>query len=149
VDGVVERCRTTMSARHTIVVHGPARLIVNVDATRIEQVVTSLLDNAIKYSPDGGEIEVELSGPTPGAPGVRLAVRDHGLGIPPDRRERLFERFYQAHTEGHLSGLGLGLFISRHIIQQHGGRIWATHPEDGGTCFEVTLPADGERARPA
>ena len=149
VDGVVDRCRTTMSARHTIVVHGPTRLILDVDAARIEQVITSLLDNAIRYSPDGGEIEVELSDPTPGAPGVRLTVRDHGLGIPPDRRERLFERFCQAHTEGHLSGLGLGLFISRHIVQQHGGRIWATHPEDGGTRFVMTLPADGERTQRA
>jgi signal transduction histidine kinase len=142
VDGVVERCRARMSGKHAIVVHGPTRLVVLVDAARIEQVVTNLLENAIKYSPDGGQIEVELSGRTPAAPWVELAVRDHGLGIPPDRRERLFERFYQAHTAGHLSGLGLGLFISRHIVERHGGQIQATHPEDGGTRFVVTLPVD-------
>jgi signal transduction histidine kinase len=155
VDAVVERCRAVMSAGHSIVVRGPAQLLASVDPVRIEQVLINLLDNAVKYSPNGGEIEVELSAPTPapssttgrpstpGGSTVRLAVRDHGLGIPPDRRARLFERFYQAHTEGHLSGLGLGLFICRHIVERHGGRIWATHPEDGGTRFLVALPADG------
>jgi signal transduction histidine kinase len=152
VDAVVEHCQDTMSARHTIVVRGPAQLQLVADPTRIEQVLTNLLDNAIKYSPNGGEIEIELSSPTPplspttDRPLVHLAVRDHGLGIPPDRRARLFQRFYQAHTEGHLSGLGLGLFISRHIVERHGGRIWATHPEDGGTRFLVALPADGSGA---
>jgi signal transduction histidine kinase len=152
VDAVVDRCQAAMSAQHRIVVRGPAQLQLVADPTRIEQVLTNLLDNAIKYSPNGGEIEVELSpprsDPTPTTvrPLVHLAVRDHGLGIPPDRRERLFQRFYQAHTEGHLSGLGLGLFISRHIVERHGGRIWATHPEDGGTRFLVALPADGAAA---
>jgi signal transduction histidine kinase len=149
VDGVVEHCQAALSARHTIVVQGPAQLQLVADPTRIEQVLMNLLDNAIRYSPGGGEIEVELSPPPPdlapttARPLVHLAVRDHGLGIPPDRRARLFQRFYQAHTEGHLSGLGLGLFISRHIVEQHGGRIWATHPEDGGTRFLVALPVDG------
>jgi len=146
VDGVVERCRATMSARHTIVVRAPTQLTATVDATRIEQVITNLLENAIKYSPDGGQIEVELSRARPAASGIRLTVRDHGLGIPPDHRERLFERFYQAHTDRHLSGLGLGLFISRYIVEQHGGRIRATHPKDGGTRFVVTLPTSEEPA---
>jgi signal transduction histidine kinase len=147
VDAVVERCRATMSARHTIVVRAPASVEVMVDPTRIEQVITSLLENAIKYSPDGGLITVELRVRRPASTGVQLAIRDHGLGIPPDRRERLFERFYQAHTEGHLSGLGLGLFVSRHIVEQHGGRIRATHPKDGGTRFVVTLPGGNEPVR--
>jgi signal transduction histidine kinase len=149
VDGVVERCRTGLSARHTVVVRGPEQLVVSVDPTRFEEVVMNLLDNAIKYSPDGGQIEVELSGPTRTAPTARLIVRDHGLGIPPERRARLFERFYQAHTDGHLSGLGIGLFVSRHIVEQHGGQIRATHPRDGGTRFVVTLPAGQEPAEPS
>jgi signal transduction histidine kinase len=109
-----------------------------VDPLRLEQVVTNLLDNAIKYSPEGGEIEVELAAPDPTA--VRLCVRDRGMGIPPDKRARIFDRYYQAHGEGHLSGMGLGLYISRQIVELHGGRIAAEWPPEGGTHFVVTLP---------
>jgi signal transduction histidine kinase len=109
-----------------------------VDALRLEQVIANLLDNALKFSPDGGRIEVELSTPTAGT--VCLAVRDYGLGIPPERRGRIFDRFYQAHAEEHRSGLGVGLYVSRGIVQLHGGRIWAEFPPDGGTRFVVSLP---------
>ncbi len=102
--------------------------------------VANLLDNAIKYSPDGGRIEVEVALPTPET--LRLAVRDYGTGIPPDQREGLFDRFYQAHTASHTSGLGLGLYLSRQIVELHGGRIGAEFPPDGGTRFVVTLPTN-------
>jgi signal transduction histidine kinase len=108
-----------------------------VDPLRIEQVVTNLLSNAIKYSPDGGAIDVTL---TSAADSTRLEVRDHGIGIPPERRARLFDRFYQAHGEGHFGGLGLGLFISRQIVELHGGSLEADFPADGGTSFRVSLP---------
>jgi signal transduction histidine kinase len=108
-----------------------------VDPLRIEQVVTNLLSNAIKYSPDGGAIDVSVSC---GSDSVRLVVRDHGIGIPPERRARLFDRFYQAHGEGHFGGLGLGLFISRQIVELHSGTLEADFPADGGTRFQVTLP---------
>jgi signal transduction histidine kinase len=115
-----------------------------VDALRVEQVLTNLVDNAVRYSPDGGEIEVSVAR-TCGRDGdVRLEVRDHGLGIPADKREAIFERFFQAHGEGHRSGLGLGLFISRQIVEMHGGRICVEFPEDGGTRFVVVLPCEGE-----
>jgi signal transduction histidine kinase len=110
-----------------------------VDPLRLEQVVTNLLDNAIKYSPEGGEIEVELAAPE--AAGVRLSVRDRGLGIPPERRRHIFDRFYQAHATSHQSGMGLGLYISRQIVELHGGRIEAEFPPDGGTRLVVRLPA--------
>jgi signal transduction histidine kinase len=71
---------------------------------------------------------------------AELAVRDHGLGIPPERRERLFERFYQAHADGHRSGMGLGLYLCRQIVGQHGGTLRAEFPEDGGTRFVLALP---------
>ena len=134
-------CQAT-TTRHAITVRGPDRVEASVDPARFEEVLTNLLDNAIKYSPDGGPIEVELAtAAAPGARSVRLSVRDRGLGIPVERRARLFERFYQAHADAHVSGLGLGLFISRRLVELHGGQIHAEFPEDGGTRFVVTLPA--------
>ena len=110
----------------------------SVDPVRFEQVIANLLDNAIKYSPDGGPIELELTRPS--AASVQLAVRDHGLGIAPERRSQIFDRFYQAHGEGYRSGMGLGLYISRQIVELHGGELWAEFPPDGGSRFVVRLP---------
>jgi signal transduction histidine kinase len=112
----------------------PAR----VDPMRFEQVVTNLVDNAVKYSPEGGSIEITLS--TPDSSTIQLAVRDWGLGIPVERRDNLFDRFYQAHGEGHFGGLGLGLYVSRQIVELHGGSIEADFPANGGSRFIVTLP---------
>lgn len=93
-----------------------------------------LLDNAVKVSP-GGKIAVDLSA----ADGeVTISVRDHGPCIAPERREAIFERFYRGeHSPG---GLGLGLHVSRHIVQLHGGSIAADFPSDGGTRIIVRLP---------
>lgn len=126
--------------QHPIRLTAPAELSARVDPLRFEQVVTNLLDNAIKYSPAGGEIEVTLTQPAPDA--VELTVRDHGLGIPSDQQGQIFERFYQAHGNDHASGLGLGLFISRQIVELHGGQITAEHPTDGGVRFRVRVPRD-------
>ena len=71
---------------------------------------------------------------------MELAVRDRGLGIPAEKRAQLFERFYQAHRNGHYGGLGLGLYISRQIVALHGGTIRAEFPADGGTRFVVSVP---------
>lgn len=113
----------------------PGRLIARMDALRIEEVLNNLLDNARKYSPDGGRIEVSLA-ESPGE--ALITVRDHGLGVDPADRPRLFERFYQAHSDR--SGVGLGLHISRRFVEMHGGTIRAEFPEDGGTRFVVSLP---------
>jgi signal transduction histidine kinase len=122
---------------HRIVLDAPASLVTVLDPIRIEQVLTNLLSNAIRYSPPGGDIEVSLSA-VPGA-GLRLAVRDHGQGISPEHRERVFDRFYQAEPSAS-GGLGLGLYISSQIVQQHGGHLDIESPADGGTRFVVTLP---------
>ena len=118
-----------------------------VDPLRLEQVLTNLLDNAIKYSPDGGTIEVAVSRSMDDA--LEIAIRDHGPGVPPEKRSLIFERFYQAHGNGHKSGLGLGLYVSRQIVELHGGEITAEFPSDGGSRFVVVLPLTGETARPA
>lgn len=124
--------------RHQIRLVAPAELQASVDPLRFEQVVTNLLDNAIKYSPAGGEIEVTLSQPDPDT--AELSVRDYGLGIPPAQLTRIFERFYQAHSDGHSSGLGLGLFVTRQIVELHGGQITAEHPTGDGVRFIVRVP---------
>jgi signal transduction histidine kinase len=108
-----------------------------VDPLRLEQVLTNLVNNAIKYSPDGGTIAIAV---TQHADTAQVTVRDHGLGIPPEHREHIFDRFYQAHSRSHRSGMGLGLYISRQIVDLHGGSIIADFPADGGTRFVVTLP---------
>lgn len=127
------------SSRHTLVFSGDESAVAEVDPIAVEQVVSNLIDNAIKYSPEGGRIEVEarLDDDTH----VRLSVRDHGIGIPLEKRGEIFERFYQAHADDHRSGLGLGLFISRQIAELHGGSVRAEFPPDGGACFVVILPA--------
>ena len=135
--GVVGTTRTT-TGRRAIHLHAPATAPALVDSLRLEQVLTNLLGNAVKYSPDDSPIEVEVSLPEPDR--VRLSVRDRGLGIPVEHRPRIFDRFYQAHAGGAYAGLGLGLYISRQIVELHGGSIEAEFPPDGGTRLIVSLP---------
>jgi signal transduction histidine kinase len=127
------------SPSHPIRLEAPERLEASLDPLRFEQVLTNLVDNAIKYSPEGGPIEVGLRCPSPEL--IELAVQDRGLGIPPEQRGQIFERFFQAHGAGRRGGLGLGLYISRQIVELHGGQIWAEFPERGGSHFVVRLPS--------
>ena len=135
------------SERHVIEVRGPESLAVWSDGLRIEQVLTNVLDNAIKYSPHGGTVEIEIGEPAPGL--AEIAVRDHGIGIPPERRGAIFERYYRAHTDSYQSGLGLGLYISRQIVELHGGAIRAEFPDDGGARFSIVVPVDGTQVASA
>jgi signal transduction histidine kinase len=107
------------------------------DPERLQQVVLNLLSNAVKFSRPGGAVELSLE---QAADHVRIRVRDHGIGIAPGFLPRLFERFSQAEPRGH-GGLGLGLAIARHIVEQHGGTISAESAgQDQGAAFTVTLP---------
>jgi signal transduction histidine kinase len=123
---------------HRFVFEGPEQLEAVVDPVRFEQVVTNLLQNAVKFSPEGGVVTVELA--RGGDGGVRLSVTDQGVGVPPGEREHVFERFHQAHGAGHLSGLGLGLYVSREIVALHGGLVWIEQPAHSGSRFVVALP---------
>src|SRR5262249_16445603 len=109
------------------------------DAGRLEQVFSNLLDNAVKYSPDGGPIRVELS--VEGTEAV-CAVADAGMGMNESTRAQLFERFHRAEAARtrHIRGLGLGLFICREIVTRHGGRIWVETTEGKGSTFYVAVP---------
>jgi PAS domain S-box-containing protein len=113
------------------------------DAARLGQVVDHVVSNAVKYTPRGGQIAVEL---TSDYAGVTLRVSDTGLGIPPEERERLFQRFFRAsniRNQG-LPGTGLGLAISRTVLERHGGNIAVIDHDDGpGTTFVIRLPTCG------
>lgn len=108
----------------TVQLEVPDALAVQADRDRIDQVLTNLLENAVKYSPDGGPIEVRVESR---GPEVQVSVADAGVGIPPEQLDLVFERFYQANGQSgrRFGGLGLGLYISRAIVEAHGGRIWA------------------------
>ena len=109
------------------------------DSLRIEQVLTNLLDNAIKFSDAGSAIEIDIH---PAAPEwVEMAVRDHGVGIPEGEEARIFERFHQAHTTLHAGGMGIGLFVSRQMVEMHGGTLTVERSPDGSTRFVIRLPA--------
>jgi signal transduction histidine kinase len=115
-------------------------LTLNADRNRVQQVLTNLLDNAVKYSPDGSAVEVLLER-VDGS--VRVVVADQGLGIPADAREQVFQRFYRVDPElsGGVGGSGLGLYISREIVAAMGGTIEVEPNEPRGSRFVVTLPA--------
>lgn len=113
--------------------------IVDADPHRIEQVLRNLLDNAIKYSPQGGLIVVQ--GEVNGAY-VTISVADQGVGIDPKNQSRLFEKFFRVRSglAQHVVGSGLGLPIARTIVESHGGQIWAESQVGQGSTFFFTLP---------
>lgn len=137
VAGVAEAARLR-GGRHEVIVRAPSAVVARVDPLRLEQVLTNLIDNAMKFSPEAEPVEIELSQPTPGE--TRIAVTDHGIGIPPERRAHIFEVYYQAHATSQYRGLGLGLYVSRQIVELHHGTIAAEFPPEGGTRFVVGLP---------
>jgi PAS domain S-box-containing protein len=123
---------------HHVVLHATKDVWAVVDSLRFEQVMVNLLDNAVKYSPEGGTIDVDVFEEPQGC--VRIDIRDQGIGVPPEHRPRLFERYYQAHGRDNRSGMGLGLFITREIVERHGGTVIAQFPPEGGTRVVVVLP---------
>ena len=140
--------------RHlTLEIRIPAGLPpVDIDTDRIAQVLNNLLLNAVRFTPDGGKIVVEVRPPGAGESQVTVLVSDTGIGIPEGELERIFDAFYEiAPWEHHHSGttqfgsggLGLGLYIARRIIEGHGGRIWAVSGRDQsepGSTFLFTVP---------
>jgi signal transduction histidine kinase len=106
------------------------------DRIRLEQVASSLLSNALKYGA-GRPVHV-LVERTP--TGARLTVRDEGLGISPEHLPRIFDRFERAVSAEHFGGLGLGLYLTRHLVEAFGGTIRASSEPGKGATFEVDLP---------
>jgi signal transduction histidine kinase len=133
-----------LNEKHPIRVRAPEHLPVLADRDRIDQVLVNLLSNAIRYSPDACDIDVVAE---QNREQVHVSVQDHGLGVPPDRQRQIFERFSRGHR-GAGGGLGLGLTISKGIVERHGGKIWVE--SDGvpsrGSTFHVTLPLRSPRS---
>jgi two-component system sensor histidine kinase ResE len=111
------------------------------DPLRFEQVLTNLIDNAIKYSPDGGSVTVRIDGESDEAD-LTISVSDHGLGLAAEQAERVFERFYRAGDPvgGSPRGVGLGLFLCKRLVEAQGGRIWVESEPGVGSTFRFTLP---------
>jgi PAS domain S-box-containing protein len=146
-EAVIESARAHLPEGTTIELTAPALLPrVAADPGQLRQVLDNLLENAVKYSPSGGRIDVTLE---PRADALRFAVRDPGLGIPVGEQRRIFEKFYRldpdmAHGVG---GTGLGLYICRELVRRVGGKIWVDSREGEGSTFFVEVPLARPRAR--
>lgn len=127
------------SPRHLVrVAHLREPVVCRCDSTRIGQVLTNLISNAIKYSPSGGDITVEL---TPGAKEVSISVKDEGIGISEEDLPRVFEPFRRtASTRETIPGIGLGLSVSKRIAEAHGGQIVVSSKPGAGSTFTLRLP---------
>jgi signal transduction histidine kinase len=112
-------------------------VMVDYDERRIQRVLQNLIGNAIKYSPDGGDIDINVRADGGNA---AISIRDRGIGIPEAERGRVFERGYRANSVGDIPGTGLGLFISSQIVKRHGGSLACRAADGRGTVFEVCLP---------
>jgi signal transduction histidine kinase len=138
---VVEAQQITLQ-RHTLTYSAPdGPVIISGDELRLEQVLQNLVQNAIKYSPKGGPVSVKLERREQG---VALSISDRGIGIPQDTIPRLFSRFFRADNVKayQISGLGIGLFVVKQIVNLHGGRIEVASRDGEGSTFTVYLPLE-------
>jgi signal transduction histidine kinase len=120
-----------------IALEAPATLVGRWDRFRLDQIITNLVSNAMKYGP-GKPIEISLDGSDAGA--ALLVIRDHGIGIAPSDQDRIFQRFERAVSERHYGGLGLGLWITRQVVEAMGGSIGVSSRVGEGATFTVKLP---------
>jgi PAS domain S-box-containing protein len=141
---VAERMRPA-APTHLLEVSADAAVPVVADRERMERVMMCLLDNAVRFSPDGGPVRVTVERRDGEA---TVSVADRGVGIPPDRQAKIFERYYRAHagTARDYGGLGLGLETSRQMVERQGGRMWFESAPGAGSTFHVGLPLPAEDA---
>ena len=122
-------------------------VVVDGDRDRLAQVIGNLYSNAIKYSPAGGRIRVELRAANGS---VSLAVEDQGMGIAPDDQERVFDKFFRsAEAASTIGGTGLGLAVAREIVETHGGSIDVRSEPGEGSRFWIDLPVGAPVASPS
>ncbi len=122
----------------TIRVQAPPDLNISVDPTRMAQVLANLLDNAIKYSREGGGEIVMAAEKDP--EGISLSVTDNGMGIPEEEKARIWDRLYRGDRSRHQRGLGLGLSLVRAVVKAHGGSITVESEPGKGSTFSIHLP---------
>ena len=139
---VVDAQRAHLDGAHDLILTADGNLsLVSGDPDKIGRVLINLVDNAIKYSPDGGPVRVALRSV---GSNVRFSIADQGLGIPQTEQRRVFEKFYRLdpHMTRGVGGTGLGLYICRELVRLMDGRIWAESLGLGrGSTFHVELPA--------
>ncbi len=143
--GVLEDFAHLDSGHRFVADFSPDFPIVDADPQRVTQVLRNLIDNAVKYSPDGGLVVVRgIARPDE----VEMSVADQGVGIAPEHLNRLFEKFFRVKSGlgRHVVGTGLGLPIARAIVESHGGRIWAESAVGQGTTLFFTIPIEAEHA---
>jgi two-component system phosphate regulon sensor histidine kinase PhoR len=140
---VLEDFKAQAAARHVTLTNELPDLTAQADADRLQQVLGNLIGNAIKYGRSEGH--VNLSGSQADGGMIELCVRDDGPGIPTEALDRVFERFYRVDKarSREQGGTGLGLSIVKHIVQGHGGKVWAKSEPGKGAAFFFTLPAAG------
>ncbi len=145
--GGVMSAADQVSEQHRVTLISDLQALVGTwDAARLERAVQNLVSNAIKFSPDGGEVAVVLAREaTPEGDVAVLTVRDQGLGIPADDLPRLFTRFYRAgNVVGKVAGTGLGLAAVRQVVEGHGGSVVVESTLGVGSTFTLRLPLEGE-----
>jgi signal transduction histidine kinase len=137
----VDKFRSQADAKgHTLVLHEPdGGPSVNIDAARIGQVLQNLVGNAIKYTPDGGEISVSTR---QDRDEIWIQIEDTGLGIPEEELPRIFDKFYRVQTKDRqdIQGNGLGLAIVKAVVEEHGGTVHVESEVGQGSCFSFCLP---------
>jgi signal transduction histidine kinase len=134
-----------LSPEHTLIIQAPEDVAVEADADRLAQVLHNLIGNAVKYSPAGSTVEITLRRVGGEA---ELCVRDYGIGIPSEDRDRVFERFERATNVGLVPGFGLGLTMCRDIVNAHHGRLWVGDLAEAATTVALNSeppPAAGAR----
>ncbi len=135
---MIEETELTVSS-HNFIFQPVEDITVDADREKIGSVLSNLFSNAVKYSPKGGPVTIKL---THGVEEVLISVQDEGIGINPQDIDRLFDRYYRVQSEHtrHISGFGVGLYLTAEIIQRHGGRIWVESEKGKGSTFYFTLP---------
>jgi signal transduction histidine kinase len=134
--------------RQRLVVESPGPVVVRVDRVLLRQALMNLVDNAIRYSPEGGQVRIVV---LDGGEGPALEVIDTGPGIPPEHRNGVFDRFYRVDRgrSRELGGAGLGLSIARWAVEVNGGRLELESADAGRCAFRASFPPPGRGDRPA
>jgi two-component system sensor histidine kinase VicK len=135
---IVEETRLVASS-HAISLAENGTVEINADRDKISSVISNLISNAVKYSPNGKRIEIKYHN---SGDSVVVSVKDEGFGINPSDLEMIFDRYYRVETNDtmHISGFGIGLYLSAEIIKRHDGEIWAESERGKGSVFYFSLP---------
>jgi signal transduction histidine kinase len=144
----LHRQSSHLKGNHQLVVDVPdPELTFSGDEGKLQQILHNLVGNALKYSPNGGEVRIKA---TRDGQGVRISIKDQGLGIPPEQLPKMFQQFSRVESPGHhgIKGTGLGLWLTKHMVEGHKGRIWVESDYGHGSNFLIWIPSDPNNYEP-